>query len=76
MKRVPEHTQADDPALLRRLVRKPERQQVGSGVCQEEPRERGQGGKVLGTETRPWRVGIRDKVVSLFTSFLASSHKF
>ncbi|XP_031212717.1 translation initiation factor eIF-2B subunit delta isoform X1 [Mastomys coucha] len=27
-KRVPEHTQADDPTLLRRLLRKPDRQQV------------------------------------------------
>ncbi|XP_015844479.1 translation initiation factor eIF2B subunit delta isoform X1 [Peromyscus maniculatus bairdii] len=26
--RLPEHTQADDPTLLRRLIRKPERQQV------------------------------------------------
>lgn len=31
MKRVPEHTPADDPTLLRRLLRKPDRQQVGSG---------------------------------------------
>uniref|UniRef100_A0A096MIS3 Translation initiation factor eIF2B subunit delta n=1 Tax=Rattus norvegicus TaxID=10116 RepID=A0A096MIS3_RAT len=28
VKRVPEHTQADDPTLLRRLLRKPDRQQV------------------------------------------------
>ncbi|XP_054424595.1 translation initiation factor eIF2B subunit delta isoform X2 [Pteronotus mesoamericanus] len=28
VKRIPEHTQGDDPTLLRRLVKKPERQQV------------------------------------------------
>lgn len=28
VRRVPEHTQADDPTLLRRLLRKPDRQQV------------------------------------------------
>ncbi|KAF5913044.1 hypothetical protein HPG69_008995 [Diceros bicornis minor] len=28
VKRLPEHTQVDDPTLLRRLVKKPERQQV------------------------------------------------
>lgn len=57
MKRLPEHTQADDPALLRRLVKKPERQQVGGAVCQEEGtrEERGLGqpdpaGRVFGTK--------------------------
>lgn len=30
VKRLPEHRQVDDSTLLRRLIKKPERQQVGS----------------------------------------------
>lgn len=51
VKRLPEHTQADDPTLLRRIAKKPERQQVGSAVWPGRAQGDGlEGGKVLGTK--------------------------
>lgn len=53
MKRLPEHSQVDDPTLLRRLVKKPERQQVRSGFGVWPERAYGdgiEGGKLLGAK--------------------------
>lgn len=64
MKRLPEHTQVDDLTLLRRLAKKPEQQQVGSGfgVCQKLPKGDGMLGEVIEAKGDPgeeWVFGAK-----------------